>query len=488
MSRSGLMFRFLVILMACVLGSGPLVGDVSQAQSLRVDPRRLGPTPLDRSFLQANYTEIVFATRDGREVLVENRRRILAMPNLGAGSRATGGFVLQSARWASGRFSGRNDGFFVNEREGQVAKRILDSRGRIAGAFLITARETETLYDLNRDGFVELAVLNSADGFVRLSFAGEAGRAAFERLLMGQNPFCVSAPRASTEAERARGDAAGCPPGAWDPDGTSAGPGTGRGSTPQTPIDIVCAGYDPIRGRFSGGVRGLDPDNPLPVTESVIDFARNGFDGQQDRLAAAGRFVILSPVIGLVAIYEFGYHEIRGGGQLGLIMEVRHHQTEAQEAVGEGEDGGADGAADGAETPPDTTGGDTSRPGPDGGDDLGGALTAICGSRSEPSQSDSFRTAFAEALTACPNPVESTAAAGDATATCMSGAISRPRGPRGFLAVTEAMLDEATSGCSDDGRCVNDSTGRLRQLRDLSTRYIGARDVCDPAICHPTPN
>jgi hypothetical protein len=477
MRRSGLVFRFLVLLTACVFAGGTLIGDVSWAQSqplplvLRGAQDRLPPTR-DFSFLASNYTEILIATRGGTEVMVTNRRGMIGMPGFGSGQ-----FELQRVRWVD-RPRSQQDGFFVNETTGIVGKRLLDSEGRAAGALLITAREMEVLFDLDHDGLVELSVLNSADGFVRASFTGEEGRATLDRLLSGENPFCVSAPRSSTMPERARGDASGCPPSQRSSGAGAGGTGSGAQSVPD-PLDIICAGYDSLRGRRLGGRQALDPDDPLPVTEGLLDLARNGFDGEQDDLAAAGRFVLLSPVIGLVALYEFGAYEIAGGGQIGLIYHGTEHLREDAEAepAPEGE----------PETPPDTDGSDTSRPGPEGGEDIGGGLAAVCGSRSQPSQSASFQTAFEEALNECPNPVENTAAAGDATAQCMNGSISRPRGPRSPTAITEETLEQATENCEGgEGRmCEPDRLGRMRRLRSLASTYLGSRAVCDPATCQP---
>lgn len=277
-------------------------------------------------------------------------------------------------------------------------------------------------------------------------------------------------------AERARGDASACSPSGRS--GSAGGP-TGSGSAggpPQDPMDIICAGYDPVRQRFSGGVQGLDPDDPFPLTRETVEFLRDGFDGERDRGAAAARFVFLGWVVGLVAVAEVAQHEAQGG----LFLYV--HAVEE----GRHDDDTPEGGADDGEpaTPPDTTGGDTSRPGEYGGE-IGGPIAAACGSRTSPSQSEAFQSAFQQALNECPNPVESTAAAGEGLASCMNGSISRPRGPRGFMAITEQMLNEATAGCDGDGRCTGDRTGRLRQLRDLSSRYLGSRAVCDPATCQP---
>ena len=474
MRRSGLVFRFLVLLTAFVFAGGTLIGDVSWAQSqplvLRGGADRLAPTR-DFSFLASNYTEILFSTRGGSEVMVTNRRGMVAMPDFSSDH-----FELQMVPWV-GRPRSQQDGFFVNERADIIAKRLLDSTGQVAGAFLMGHNESELLVDLNRDGMVELSILNSADGFMRASFSGEEGRAAFERILNGENPFCVSSPRSSTMPERARGDASACSPGA-----SSSGGPTGSGSAggpPPDPMDIICAGYDPVRQRFSGISHGVDPDDPFPMTRETVEFLRDGFDGERDRGAAAARFVLLGWVVGIVAVAEVAQHEATGG--LLLYVHAQNHDHDEGEAT-EGED--ADAGEGEPSTPPDTTGGDTSRPG-DGGGEIGGPIAAACGSRAAPSQSEAFQSAFQQALNECPNPVEGTAAAGEATASCMSGSISRPRGPRGFMAITEQMLNEATAGCGGEERCAGDRTGRLRQLRSLSSTYLGSRAVCDPAVCQP---
>lgn len=471
MRRSGVVFRFLVLVMTCVFTGGILIGDVSRAQPrpqiLQGARDRLLPTR-DLSFLARNYTEILISTRGGHEVMISNRRGMVAMPAFGSDR-----FGLQMVPWV-GRPRTQQDGFFVNERAGIVAKRLLDSTGQVAGAFLMSHDESELLVDLNRDGLVELSILNSADGFVRASFSGEEGRAAFERVLNGENPFCISSPRSSTMAERARGDASACSPSSGS---SAAGGPTGSGSAggpPPDPMDIICAGYDPVRQRFSGGTQGVNPNDPFPVTRATVELLRDGFDGERDQAAAAARFIVLGWVVGIVAVAEVAQHEATGG----LLLYVHAQNEDAHEAEP------ADGSDDGEPTtPPDTSGGDTSRPGEDG--ELGGPIAAVCGSRTSPSQSDAFQSAFQQALNECPNPVEGTAAAGEATASCMSGSVSRPRGPRGFMAITEQMLDEATAGCSGEGRCVGDRTGRLRQLRDLSSRYLGSQAVCDPATCQP---
>lgn len=469
MRRSGLVFRFMVLLTVCFFTAGGLLGDVSYAQQSPLVLRgaqRLTPS----AALLGNYTEVVFATRDGTEVLVQNRRGMLLMPGFTAGA-----FELELADWADPALRG-HDGFFVGA-DGVVAKRLLDGSGRVAGAFMLSSDQTEMLFDLDHNNVVELSVLNSADGFMRVTMSGEAGRAAFEQLLNGQNPFCQGGPRASTLGERARGDAAGCAPGR----SAGSGGGTGAGERPRDPMDAICAGYDPVRGRFSGGVHAGGSDW-LSGTEALLEFGRNGFDDEQDQLAAAGRFIILSPLIGLVALVEFGIHEVASGGQLGVIIQNSHeHHDDHAEETGEGEGDPSDGA-----TPPDTSGSDTSRPADGGG--FEGPLGAMCGSRAQPAQSEAMRSTFMEAMTTCPNPVEATAAAGEATASCMNGVISRPRGPRGFMAITEQMLNEATAGCAGDQRCAGDRTGRLRQLRGIAAAYLGGREVCDPAVCQPTPD
>lgn len=474
MRRSGLAFRFLVLLTVCFFTGGALLGDVSYAQqnplvlrgAQRVDPSR------DLSFLGRNYTEIIIGTRGATEVMVSNRRGMLSMPNF-----ASGRFELQMVPWV-GRPRSQQDGFFVNAAADIVAKRLLDSNGRVAGAFLMGHDESELLVDLNQDGLVELSILNSADGFMRASFTGEEGRAAFERILNGENPFCVSSPRSSTMAERARGDASACSPsGRSGSTGGPTGSGSGGGAPPD-PMDIICAGYDPVRQRFSGGTQGVDPDDPFPLTRQTVELLRDGFDGERDRGAAAARFVFLGWVVGLVAVAEVAQHEATGGLLLYVHAQHEDHEDEGSDDSGERADDGE------PATPPDTDGGDTSRPGEDGGG-IGGPIAAACGSRMAPSQSEAFQSAFQQALNDCPNPVESTAAAGEGLASCMNGSISRPRGPRGFLAITEQMLNEATAGCDGDGRCTGDRTGRLRQLRDLSSRYLGSRAVCDPATCQP---
>lgn len=468
MRRSGLVFRFVVLLTLCLFTGGTLIGDVSYAQDrplvLRGGPGRLVPS----ASLMSNYTEVVFATRGGAEVLVQNRRGVLLMPGFTAGR-----FELEHAEWADPALRGR-DGFFVGP-DGVAAKRLLDGSGRVAGAFLLSDDRTEMLFDLDHNNRVELSVLNSADGFVRITMAGEAGREAFELLLNGQNPFCQGGPRGSTMAERARGDAAGCAPGRGSGSSGAGGPH----DRPRDPMDVICAGYDPVRGRFSGGVHA--GDGWLPVTETLLEFGRDGFDGERDQAAAAGRFIVLSPLIGLVAVIEFGIHEVTSGGQLGVIIQNSHERHDEPEETGEGEGDPAEGA-----TPPDTSGGDTSRPADGGG--FEGPLGAMCGSRGQPSQSEAMRTTFMEAMSTCPNPVESTAAAGEATASCMNGVISRPRGSRGFLAITEQMLREATAGCSGEERCAGDRTGRLRQLLGITGAHLGGGEVCDPAVCQPTPD
>lgn len=475
MRRSGLVFRFLVLLTACVFAGGTLIGDVSWAQSqplvLRGAADRLAPTR-DLSFLANNYTEILFSTRGGSEVMVTNRRGLVAMPDFGSDR-----FELQMVPWV-GRPRSQQDGFFVNARADITAKRLLDSTGRVAGAFLMGHNESELLVDLNRDGMVELSILNSVDGFMRASFSGEEGRAAFERILNGENPFCVSSPRSSTMTERARGDASACSPNTRSGTGGPTGSGSAGGQPPD-PMDIICAGYDPRRQGFSGGVERLDPDDPFPLTRQTVELLRDGFDGERDRGAAAARFVLLGWVVGIVAVAEVAQHEATGG--VLLYVHAQNHDHDEEE-TSEGED--TDAGEGEPSTPPDTTGGSTSLPG-EGGGEIGGPIAAACGSRAAPSQSEAFQSAFQEALTECPNPVETTAAAGEESATCMSGSISRARGPRGFMAITEHMLDEATVGCDDEGRCRGDRMERLRQLRALSATYLGSRAVCDPAVCQP---
>lgn len=468
MKRSGLAFRFLALGVTCIFIGATLIGDASWAQPrpLRVGPGLSGR--LDMSMLARNYTEILFSTRGGSEVVVSNRRGMVGMPNF-----ASDRYELQMVPWV-GRPRSQQDGFFVNAGADIVAKRLLDSTGQVSGAFLMGHNESELLVDLNHDGLVELSILNSADGFMRASFSGEEGRAAFERILNGENPFCISSPRSSTMAERARGDASACSPGSRTGGSTGAGP---SGSPPPDPMDIICAGYDPVRQRFSGGTQGVDPDDPFPLTRETVEFLRDGFDGERDQGAAAARFVLLGWVVGIVAVAEVAQHEAMGG----LLLYV--HATSDHHEEGEASEGGDAGEGE-PTTPPDTTGGDTSRPGASGGE-VGGPIAAACGSRAAPSQSEAFQSAFQQALSECPNPVEGSAAAGEATASCMAGSISRPRGPRGFLAITEQMLNEATAGCDGDERCAGDRTGRLRQLRSLSSTYLGSRDVCDPAVCQP---
>lgn len=458
----------------------------AHAQSIPVSPvlRKAPTTPSTAalSALQRNYTEIVLNVRTGGGIAVTNRRGILGLPAFGSV-----GFTLMTARWSDASRTGR-DGFFAG-RSGVIGKRLLDRSGNVAGAYLMSRGASELLIDSDRDNIVDLSVLTQEDGFARITFAGEAGRAAFDRMLSGQNPFCAGGPRHSTPAERARGDASGCPgTGSTTLAGTGAPSRSGsRGKPPRDPMDFVCAGFDPVRARFSGGTRSLDPDNPLPATQGLLDFASNGFDGERDQLAAAGRFVIMSPLIGLVALYEFGAHEIVGGGQMGLIFEATERQREAAERRREA--AASEPAADGGDTtPPPASGGTTSRPGPDGGDDLGGPLSVACGSRSAPSQSSSMRTAFEEALNNCPNPVEATAAAGEATASCMSGAITRRNGA-GLVDVSAAARaagSGSNGGCADnDPRCSGDRTGRLRGLLQASRAYLGQRAICDPRNCQP---
>lgn len=463
----------------------------AHAQSIPVSPvlRKAPTTPSTAalSALQRNYTEIVLNVRTGGGIAVTNRRGILGLPAFGSA-----GFTLMTARWSDASRTGR-DGFFVG-RSGVIGKRLLDRSGNVAGAYLMSRGASELLIDSDRDNIVDLSVLTQEDGFARITFAGEAGRAAFDRMLSGQNPFCVGGPRHSTPAERARGDASGCPgTGSTTLAGTGAPSRSGsRGKPPRDPMDFVCAGFDPVRARFSGGTRSLDPDNPLPATQGLLDFASNGFDGERDQLAAAGRFVIMSPLIGLVAILEFSAHEVAGGGQLGLIAEARHRQIEAEERRREAaasEPASSEPPAEGSDTtPPPTSGGDTSRPGPDGGDDLGGPLSVACGSRSAPSQSASMRTAFDEALNKCPNPDESTAAAGEATASCMSGVITSRNGSAvvDLAAMARGAGSASNGGCPDsDPRCLGDRTGRLRGLLQASRAYLGQRAICDPRNCQP---
>ena len=113
MRRSGLVFRFLVLLTAFVFAGGTLIGDVSWAQSqplvLRGGADRLAPTR-DLSFLANNYTEILFSTRGGSEVMVTNRRGLVAMPDFSSDR-----FELQMVPWV-GRPRSQQDGFFVNAR------------------------------------------------------------------------------------------------------------------------------------------------------------------------------------------------------------------------------------------------------------------------------------------------------------------------------------------------------------------------------------
>lgn len=465
-----------LICAAAVLPAAPALAAPAKPQPTKAIA---APKP-GLSLRQLNYTEIMFNARGQAVGSVQNKRGLIAMPAFGSSA-----FDRQSAAWLNPVRGGARDTFLVG-RGGVVGKRLLDSSGQVAGAFLITSGATELLFDLDRDGIVELSVLNRLDGLSRVSMTGEAGRRAFNTLLNGQNPFCTGGARRSSMTERANGDASGCPAGrtagSVTGSGTSSGPG---GTRPRDPMDIWCAGFDPTRGRFSGGTRGLDPDNPLPATQWLLDLAANGFDGQRDQLAAAGRFVVMSPLIGLAAVLEFGAHEIAGGGQLGLIAEATERQREAAERRREEAEASGEAEAPPAETPP-ATGGSTSRPGPEG-EALGGPLSVACANRTAPKQSDRMRSAFANALNSCPNPVEQSPESGRATASCMNVALGRSRDAHSMLILAETPGVRGVGGCSpaDGPRCETDRTQQLREMRGRAGAYLGSRAICDPRTCQP---
>jgi hypothetical protein len=424
------------------------------------------------------YLEVTLQT-NGRGWVVAEKSGRIEMPSF-SGSR------LIQLRWTNRKRVG-TDGFFVGAN-GVIGKRLLDSQGRVSAAFLVSEGASEILLDIDRDGLVELSVLNSAQGVVRFSVTGDAGWRSFRKLADGQNPLCTGGPRSSTQAEREAGSASGCIPRG----GNTSGVG---GRDPRTvgrdPLDLACAGFDPQRAAFSGGTRGSDPENPLSLTERLLDFARDGLPGQSPTpLEQAERFVIMSPIIGFVAVLEFSAHEILGGGIGGTLARETariSEQRREREAAAGGSSSGTPPETPAGTTPPER-GGNTSRPGPEGGNLYEGGLASMCGSRGQPSLRQKLRATVDQAMNECPNPValRSPSPANRETAVCMSSVFARRLDARQSLDIVRGLIQTADYGCNgSDSRCITDRTAALRQLVQRASTYLGSRFNCDPATCQP---